>query len=76
MNREDSDGYVHAYYVPSIKDPGVLICMCACKNCNFRNIFPTIGPRALIFQRVHVVGTQKNRLDETVLSSTRNLCLN
>ena len=30
MNREDSDGYVHAYYVPSIKDPkafGLHVCM-------------------------------------------------
>ena len=41
---------------------------------------PPVGNRKLVFlflnQNIYVVGSQKNHLDETVLLSTQNTCLN
>ena len=37
---------------------------------------PLAGPISYSSTKTHVVGTQKNRLDEMVLLSTQNTCLN
>ena len=40
------------------------------KKCAIENVF------SYFFIKTYVVGTQKNRLDETVILSTQNKCLN
>ena len=49
---------------------GDLFCASDVKECVIENCFSYLSTKT------YVVGTQKNRLNETVLLSTQNICLN
>ena len=70
MGKKIIAGFNEVFLLSSLHGEGVGGIEGRCRYSNTRNYF------AYFCTKTNVVGTQKNRLNETVLLSTQNICLN